>query len=117
MVSGRAQSARLLRSARAGVRFLGTVIVMSIEQTPASLVTPAFTMYSTSWCGPCRRLKSDLERAGIPFLQIDIETDESAARLIETLNNGNRTVPTLVFADGTSMTNPPVSRVKEHLGL
>jgi mycoredoxin len=79
--------------------------------------TPVLTMYSTTWCGPCKRLKSDLEKSGIPFIQIDIESDEAAASLIESINNGNRTVPTLVFADGTSMTNPSVTRVKEHLGL
>ena len=79
--------------------------------------SPQITMYSTSWCGPCKRLKSDLEKSGIAFTQIDIETDEAAAVLIETINNGNRTVPTLVFADGTSMTNPSVAKVKEHLGL
>ena len=79
--------------------------------------TPVLTMYSTTWCGPCKRLKSDLEKSGIPFSQIDIESDETAAALIETINNGNRTVPTLVFNDGTSMTNPSVARVKEHLGL
>jgi mycoredoxin len=96
---------------------LNTVATMTNDSELEKTSVPDVTMYSTSWCGPCRRLKSDLERAGIPFLQIDIETDESAAKLIETLNNGNRTVPTLVFADGTTMTNPPVSRVKEHLGL
>jgi hypothetical protein len=36
---------------------------------------------------------------------------------IEKINNGNRTVPTLVFADGTSMTNPSINKVKEHLGI
>jgi mycoredoxin len=90
---------------------------MNANTSPSQLPAPEITMYSTSWCGPCKRLKSDLEREGIPFVQIDIENDEDAALLIETLNSGNRTVPTLVFADGTSMTNPPVSRVKEHLGL
>ncbi|MFZ4113468.1 MAG: glutaredoxin domain-containing protein, partial [Ilumatobacteraceae bacterium] len=39
--------------------------------------TPVLTMYSTTWCGPCKRLKSDLEKSGIPFIQIDIESDET----------------------------------------
>jgi mycoredoxin len=62
-------------------------------------------------------LKSDLEKSGIPFIQIDVENDDEAAALIEKINNGNRTVPTLVFADGTSMTNPSINKVKEHLGI
>ena len=74
-------------------------------------------MYSTTWCGPCKRLKSDLEKSGIPFVQIDVESDDEAAALIEKINNGNRTVPTLVFSDGTSMTNPSINKVKAHLGI
>ncbi len=77
----------------------------------------AFTVYSTQWCGPCKRLKSDLRKAGIEFLEIDIESDEAAAALVEKNNNGNRTVPTLIFADGTTMTNPSLAKIKEHLAL
>jgi mycoredoxin len=66
--------ARTLR-ARDGDVPLNTVGVMTNNSELEKPSVPAVTMYSTSWCGPCRRLKSDLERAGIPFLQIDIETD------------------------------------------
>jgi mycoredoxin len=85
--------------------------------TLRAMSTPQITMYSTTWCGPCKRLKSDLEKSGIPFVQIDVESDDEAAALIEKINNGNRTVPTLVFADGTSMTNPSINKVKAHLGI
>lgn len=72
-------------------------------------------MYSTQWCGYCQRLKAQLARAGVPFTEVDIEADASAAALVEGLNGGNRTVPTVVFPDGTAMTNPPVARVLERL--
>ena len=75
------------------------------------------TMYTTSWCGFCRRLKAGLTREGIDFTEIDIEVDESAADIVTQVNGGNRTVPTLVFADGTAMTNPSVKQVKEKLAL
>jgi mycoredoxin len=73
------------------------------------------TMYTTSWCGYCRRLKSGLDREGIPYNEIDIEIEESAADIVTAVNGGNRTVPTLVFADGTALTNPSVDEVKSKL--
>jgi mycoredoxin len=74
-----------------------------------------FTMYSTPWCGYCHRLKSQLDRAGIEFDVVDIEQQPEAALVVERVNNGSQTVPTLVFADGTAMTNPSLSQVKAQL--
>ena len=73
------------------------------------------TMYSTSWCGYCHRLKSQLDRAGIAYDVVDIERDEAAAQFVETVNGGNRTVPTLKFDDGSALTNPSIVQVKDHL--
>jgi mycoredoxin len=56
-----------------------------------------FTMYSTPWCGYCHRLKSQLDRAGIEFEVVDIEQQPEAAQIVERVNSGNQTVPTLVF--------------------
>jgi mycoredoxin len=75
----------------------------------------AFTMYSTPWCGYCHRLKGQLSRAGIEFTEIDIEQVPDAAKLVEKINNGNQTVPTVVFPDGTAMTNPSLAQVAEKL--
>jgi len=72
-------------------------------------------MYTTSWCGYCRRLKDSLNRAGIDYVEVDIETDERAADVVVHANGGNRTVPTLVFSDGTALTNPSVEQVKTKL--
>ena len=75
----------------------------------------SFTMYSTPWCGYCHRLKSQLDREGIAFDVVDIEQQPEAAQLVEEANGGNQTVPTLVFSDGTSMTNPSLIQVKDKL--
>lgn len=72
----------------------------------------AVTMYSTPWCGYCRRLKSQLDREGIAFVEVDIEQDPEAAALVMKVNNGNQTVPTVVFADGSALTNPSLAQVK-----
>lgn len=74
-----------------------------------------FTMYTTPWCGYCHRLKSQLDREGIAFTIVDIEKDPTAADIVMTVNNGNQTVPTLVYPDGTAQTNPSIAQVKGKL--
>jgi mycoredoxin len=73
------------------------------------------TVYTTTWCGFCVRLKAQLSREGIEYHEVDIERDTSAASLVMSVNNGNRTVPTVVFADGTALTNPSITDVKAQL--
>ena len=75
----------------------------------------SFTMFSTPWCGYCHRLKSQLDREGIDFEIIDIEQHPDAAETVERVNGGNQTVPTLLFTDGSTQTNPSVAQVKEKL--
>jgi mycoredoxin len=72
-------------------------------------------MYSTPWCGYCHRLKGQMQREGIGFDVVDIEQYPDAAEVVERVNGGNRTVPTLVFPDGTAMTNPSLAQVKAQL--
>ena len=72
----------------------------------------SFTMYSTPWCGYCHRLKGQLDREGIAFDVVDIEQNPEAAQIVESANNGNQTVPTLVYSDGTAQTNPSLAQVK-----
>jgi len=77
----------------------------------------AMKMYTTTWCGYCQRLKAQLGREQIAFEEIDIELDPQAAALVESVNGGNQTVPTLVFDDGSALTNPSIGQVKAKLGL
>lgn len=75
------------------------------------------TMYSTTWCGYCQRLKAQMGREGITYSEIDIELDPAAADFVMSVNGGNAVVPTVVFPDGTARTNPSIGEVKEALGL
>ncbi len=77
----------------------------------------ALTMYTTWWCPHCRRLKHGLRRKGISWHEIDIETDSAAADFVASVNDGNRTVPTVVYRDGTLSTNPPIREVLAKLGV
>ena len=72
-------------------------------------------MYTTTWCGYCKRLKRMMQDDGIVFAEVDIEKTPGTAEIVEKVNNGNQTVPTLVFSDGTAMTNPSLAKVKEKL--
>jgi mycoredoxin len=73
------------------------------------------TIYSTPWCGYCHRLMKQLDREGVGYTSVDIEDDAEAADYVMSVNGGNQTVPTVVFADGTALTNPSLAQVKERL--
>ncbi|OBH01141.1 MULTISPECIES: mycoredoxin Mrx1 [unclassified Mycobacterium] len=75
----------------------------------------ALTMYTTSWCGYCHRLKTALKSDGISYDEVDIEEDRAAAEFVGSVNGGNRTVPTVRFADGSTLTNPSAAQVKAKL--
>ena len=73
------------------------------------------TMFTTTWCGYCRRLKTQLESAGIAWTEVDIEEQPEAAAFVEQVNGGNQTVPTVLFPDGSALTNPSLRDVQRAL--
>lgn len=73
------------------------------------------TMYSTTWCGYCRRLKLQMDQAGIPYQEVDIERHAEAARFVEGVNGGNQTVPVIEFPNGQTATNPSLAEVQARL--
>jgi len=73
------------------------------------------TMYTTQWCGFCKRLKAQLGRVGIELTEVDIERDPAAAEFVMSVNGGNQTVPTLLFSDGSTMVNPSAAQVQARL--
>ena len=87
----------------------------SVADTVDQTVTSSVTMYTTPWCGYCHRLQGQMDRESIAYDVIDIEQHPEAATLVESVNNGNQTVPTLVYSDGSAQTNPSVMQVKEKL--
>ena len=70
------------------------------------------TIYSTQWCGYCHRLMRQLDREGVAYDVVDIEQQPDAAEFVMSVNGGNQTVPTVVFPDGTALTNPSLADVK-----
>lgn len=72
------------------------------------------TMYSTPWCGYCRRLKRQLDEAGIPYLEIDVDATPGYDQRIIEASGGYRTVPTVEVGD-RMLVNPTLTEVKEAL--
>ena len=79
------------------------------------MANAALTVYTTSWCGYCHRLKTALKAETICYDEVDIEQDPAAAEFVGSVNGGNRTVPTVKFADGSTLTNPSAAQVKAKL--
>ncbi len=80
----------------------------------SSITPPAtgtITMFSTTWCSYCRRLKTLLDRQGVGYTEVNIEEDPAAATFVEQANGGNQTVPTVLFPDGSVATNPSLDDV------
>ena len=63
-------------------------------------------VYSTAWCGDCRRARRVIAEAGLTYREIDIERNAEAARLVECLNDGLRSVPTILLPDGRTLVEP-----------
>ncbi len=89
--------------------------VLNADVTASFKAPDTLTMYSTSWCGYCARLKAQLERDGIKFVVVDIEQTPDAAEFVTSVNGGNRTVPTLHFPNGAALTNPTLAEVRAQL--
>ena len=75
------------------------------------------TLYGNSWCGGSRRARLLFEQHHIPYRWVDIDQDETAAKYVESLNHGNRSVPTIVWPDGSWLTEPSIDEITQKLGI
>ncbi|MGO9207915.1 MAG: FAD-dependent oxidoreductase, partial [Candidatus Limnocylindrales bacterium] len=75
------------------------------------------TVYGAPWCPDCRRSKTFLMEQRIPFRWVDIDSDVDNLRFVETLQHGGRTIPTIVFPDGSYLLEPSNVELAEKLGL
>ena len=89
---------------------------MSTVEAPEAPKNPEdITVYSASWCPHCQRLKKLLGELNIPFTNVDVdeyEDIEAVEKFVESVNDGNRIIPTVLYSDGTHETNPPASSVR-----
>ena len=73
-------------------------------------------VYGTNWCGDCRRTRRYLDYLKVPYQWIDIDQDKDGEQFVLKTSRGMRSVPTLVFEDGTILVEPSNSKVAAKLG-
>lgn len=78
--------------------------------------TDNLIIYGTAWCGDCRRARAVLDRLQVSYRWVDIDRDEEAARLVEKLNRGFRSVPTILWPDGSMLVEPSNDELLKKLG-
>jgi glutaredoxin-like protein len=74
-------------------------------------------MYGTTWCGETRRARKLFDENSIEYEWIDIDVDKDARAYVESVNNGYRSVPTIIFPDGSMLVEPSTIKLREKLGL
>jgi glutaredoxin len=79
--------------------------------------TGVITLYGNTWCGGSRRARLFFESKSIAYVFIDIDKDEAAAKVVEGLANGFRSVPTIVMADGSVLVEPSQEELAKKLGV
>jgi mycoredoxin len=81
------------------------------------MTEPEIILYGTGWCGGSRRARLLLDQHNIPYRWVDIEADEAAARAVEGIAGGYRSVPTLVWPDGSALVEPSNDEMAKKLGI
>jgi mycoredoxin len=74
-------------------------------------------LFGTTWCGQSRRTRLFFEQRDIEFDYVNIDQDPEAAQLVQEINHGYRSVPTILFPDGSTLTEPSIWQLEEKLGL
>lgn len=78
-------------------------------------MTSNITMYSADWCGDCRRSKRLLDSLNVEYNLIDVEADASASDKVIEINGGQRSIPVIIFPDGSHLTEPSDNDLKAKL--
>ncbi len=72
-------------------------------------------MYGTRWCPDCSRAKQVFSKNNIQYTWIDIEQDPEAAVYVEKVNKGSKSVPTIIFPDGSILVEPSNAELEKKL--
>lgn len=78
---------------------------------------PTITVYATDWCFDCRRARKFFDRYSIPYRWVNIDRNPQAEQYVLHVNRGNRSVPTIVFEDGSILVEPSESSLRLKLNL
>lgn len=73
-------------------------------------------IFGTWWCGDCSRARRFFDKNHISYKWVDIDKDESGEEFVFAMNNGMRSVPTIVFNDGSILVEPSEAELHSKLG-
>jgi mycoredoxin len=73
------------------------------------------TIYATEWCWDCRRARKFFDQNGIPYQWVNIDHDKEAEIYVKQTNKGMRSVPTIVFPDGSILVEPTNQQLERKL--
>jgi thioredoxin reductase (NADPH) len=74
-------------------------------------------VYGASWCSDCRRAKRFLGDQRVRFAWHDIEQEPQYLQLVQERNGGNNIIPTIVFPDGSHLSEPSNEELANKIGL
>jgi mycoredoxin len=74
---------------------------------------PAIKFYGAMWCGDTRRARRWFDDNHIPYEWIDVDKDKDAEAFVKSVNNGFRSIPTILFPDGSHLTEPSLARLEQ----
>jgi mycoredoxin len=76
--------------------------------------------YGAMWCGDTRRARRWFDDNNVAYEWVDVDKNKEAEEFVKSVNNGFRSIPTIIFADGSKLTEPSTRKLEEHaraLGL
>jgi mycoredoxin len=96
------------------VVYLGLITFFTMEMQ-MEIDKETILFYGTPTCPMVPPVRGVLQRAGVPFTYVNISRNWAGKQVVRTINNGNESVPTLCFPDGSTMTEPPIGHLKKKL--
>jgi len=74
-------------------------------------------VYGTQWCGDTKRARLFFEDNNIDYLFIDIDQDKNGEIIVRGVNEGSRSVPTIIFSDGSILVEPNENTLAKKMGI
>jgi len=78
-------------------------------------MTENIIVYGTTWCPDCIKVRNYLDSNNIPYQWINISKEQDARAIVEKINNGCQSVPTIIWPDGSHLVEPSISELKSKL--
>ena len=89
--------------------------VATVDPDPISAPRDRITVYGVNWCPDCRQSRAVFEETNVPYVWIDIDDNKLGEKFVLATNRGNRSVPTIIFPDGSILVEPGSGQLRQTL--